>query len=399
MRRRLIVILGYMGSCPIAGVIWQHLHYIVGLQRLGYEVYYVEDTARYPYNPTSFPSATISRATRIRNDCIYVIDALRDLAEAFDFQNRWAYSARFLDPPESFGLELPYLRELYRTADGVLNLCGSHELNEDILKSGRLIYVESDPGVAQIQVDQGNEDVRSCLGQHHVLFTFGENIGSNFFPIPLHGLRWLPTRQPVVTNFWKNEGPPASDAVFTTIANWSTRGQKDISWQGETYLWSKSENFFRFIDAPGVSGETLEIATDIKEASTAELFRRNGWRLTSPSALSIDRDRYRSYIHNSRGEFTVSKDNVVRLNTGWFSDRSACYLAAGRPVITQQTGFSRHYGDGKGLFAFSELDEVREAAAAIRADYAEHSQAAFDIAREFFEAEKVLSSLLGRAGV
>jgi hypothetical protein len=202
-----------------------------------------------------------------------------------------------------------------------------------------------------------------------------------------------------VTDFWRNEGAPPTDAVFTTIANWSTSGQKDIRWQGETYLWSKTDNFLRFIDAPGVSSEKLELATDIKDASTADLFRRKGWRLTSPYALSINRDRYRSYIQNSRGEFTVSKDNVVRLNTGWFSDRSACYLAAGRPVITQQTGFTRYYGDGKGLFAFSDLDEVREATAAIRAEYAKHSQAAFDIAREFFEAEKVLSSLLGRAGV
>ena len=167
----------------------------------------------------------------------------------------------------------------------------------------------------------------------------------------------------------------------------------------EIYLWSKSENFLRFIDAPKMAGETFEIATDIREASVAEQFLSRGWRLENPHVLSTDRELYRSYIKESYGEFTVAKDQYNRLNTGWFSDRSACYLAAGRPVITQETGFTRHYGGEKGLFAFSDLYEVREAVAAIRADYAAHSRAAYDIAREFFEADKVLGSLLERAGV
>jgi hypothetical protein len=388
MRPRRIVMMGYMGSCPMAGVIWQHLHYIEGLRRLGHEVYYVEDSGRYPYNPKTFDSS---------QDCTYAVETLRELAEAFDFGDRWAYSGRFLNPPRSFGLHLSRLRELYTEADAILNVCGANELHEDLLTCDRLIYVESDPGFEQIKLDQGKMD--SHLAHYQTLFTFGENIGSDFFPVPLHGMRWLPTRQPVVTDFWKTESTPAKDSIFTTITNWSTRGKKDIVWHGETYLWSKSENFLRFVDAPEVAGETLEIATDINDASTVDLFRRKGWRLTSPYDLSCDRESYRHYIQGSRGEFTVSKDNVVRLNTGWFSDRSACYLAAGRPVITQETGFTRHYGGDKGLFAFSDLDGVREAMAAVNADYPTHSRAAHEIAREFFEAEKVLASLLERAGI
>lgn len=141
------------------------------------------------------------------------------------------------------------------------------------------------------------------------------------------------------------------------------------------------------------------MATDIREPSVAARFRDSGWNLENPHTLSIDRDPYRSYIRESYGEFTVAKDQYVKLNTGWFSDRSACYLAAVRPVITQDTGFTRHYGGEKGLFAFSDLAEVREAVASIRADYATHSRAAYEIAREFFEAEKVLASWLERAGV
>ena len=378
-----------MANCPIAGVIWQHLHYIAGLKRLGHEIYYVEDSAFPPYDPVSYDTG----------GCTYAVKTLRTLAKTFDFQHHWAYCARYLDPPQSFGLELSRLRELYREADAILNVCGSHELHDDLLKSDALIYLESDPGVEQIKVDQGNATTRSYLQHYRALFTFGENIGTSNFPIPLHGLRWLPTRQPIVIDFWKEDSALSAEAIFTTIANWSTHGQKDITWNGETYLWSKSDSFRHFINVPGVAGEAFEIATDIKDKSVADLFRRRGWRLRNPHELSVDWRLYQNYIRGSRGEFTVTKDQYVRLQTGWFSDRSACYLAAGRPVITQETGFSRLYGGNRGLFAFSDLREIGEAVAAIRANYKIHSKAAYEIAKEFFDAEAVLSSLLNRAGV
>ena len=174
---------------------------------------------------------------------------------------------------------------------------------------------------------------------------------------------------------------------------------KDITWRGKKYLWSKSPEFLRFIAAPKKAGETFELATDIKDQKIKGKFERNGWRLTSPLQLSVDYWLYRDYIRGSKGEFTVAKDQYIRLNSGWFSDRSACYLAAGRPVITQETGFSRNYGGEKGLLAFQSLGEIVEAVKMINADYPAHSKAARAIAREVFEAETVLSSLLARAGV
>jgi hypothetical protein len=187
--------------------------------------------------------------------------------------------------------------------------------------------------------------------------------------------------------------------MFTTIANWSTSGLKDITWRGKTYLWSKSREFLRFISAPKDAGETFEMATNIEDARTRRKFEQNRWCLTSPLQMSVDYWLYRDYIQRSKGEFTVAKDQYVRLNTGWFSDRSACYLAAGRPVITQETGFTKNYGGKNGLLSFRTVEEVADAVKRINADYAAHSRAARDVAREVFEAEKVLRSVLDRAGI
>jgi hypothetical protein len=202
-----------------------------------------------------------------------------------------------------------------------------------------------------------------------------------------------------VTDFWRTKRSPSRAAVVTTVANWSTSGLKDISWHGRKYLWSKSREFLRFISAPKKAGETFEMATNIEHTATRKEFERNGWRLCCPLQMSVDYWLYRDYIQCSKGEFTVAKDQYVRLNSGWFSDRSACYLAAGRPVVTQETGFTKLYGGEAGLLSFQSLDEVADAVKAINREYAKHSRAARAIAREFFEAEKVVKSILDRAGI
>ena len=279
------------------------------------------------------------------------------------------------------------IRQLYRDADAILNVCGTQEFNDDLLVSDRILYIESDPGVEQIKIDKGVKPTVEYLRRHHALFTFGENIGTKDFPVPLHGFKWLPTRQPVVTDLWKTARSPSRAAVFTTIANWSTSGLKDITWRGKKYLWSKSREFLRFVSAPKEAGEEFEMATNIADPKTRRKFERNRWRLTSPSQMSVDYWLYRDYIQRSKGEFTVAKDQYVRLDTGWFSDRSACYLAAGRPVITQETGFTRNYGGKEGLLSFRTLDEIADAVKRINADYKKHSRAARALAREVFEAE------------
>ncbi len=390
MKRKKIVVMGFMGSCPIAGVIWQHIHYLVGLQRAGHEVYYIEDSARLPYNPETF---------EVNNEFDYAGNLLSRLADEFDFKHRWGFCARYLPGFPTAGLSLKRIKQLYREADAILNVCGTQEFNDDLLASDRILYLESDPGVEQIKVDQRKRSTIKYLRRHHALFTFGENVGTDVFPVPTHGLRWLPTRQPIVTDLWKTHRGPAAAAVFTSVANWSTSGLKDIEWRGDKYLWSKSREFIRFVTAPQKCGETFELATDIQDERTRAKFSRNGWRFRAPHDLSADYWLYRDYIRRSKGEFTVAKDQYVRLHTGWFSDRSGCYLAAGRPVVIQETGFTLRYGNEGGLFAFRSLGQIAEAVKEINADYRRHSLAAYALAREVFEAEKVLRSLLERAGI
>jgi hypothetical protein len=382
--------MGFAAGCPIAGVVWQHIHYIVGMQRLGHEVYYIEDSARLPYNPVNF---------EITDDYSYAAAILDKLSREYGFEDRWSYCARYLPDTPCAGMPLSRIKELYREADAILNVCGSQEFNDDLLKSDRILYVESDPGVEQIKVDKGESSTIDYLKAHRALFTFGENIGTPEFPVPLHGFHWLPTRQPVVTDLWHTDAPPPDKAVFTSVANWNTSGKKDIEWRGEKYLWSKSLEFLKFIEAPAVAGENFELATSINDASLRERFAANGWRFTSPDQMSIDYDEYRAYLRASKGEFTVAKDQYVRLDTGWFSDRTACYLASGRPAITQETGFTRHYGQQKGLFSFQSLDQIAESVREINVDYPAHSRAAFEVAKEYFEAEKVLKELLEKAGI
>ena len=278
MERKRIVVMGFMGSVPIAGVIWQHIHYIVGLQRLGHDVYYIEDSARLPYNAQTFDTS---------EDYSYAAGVLAQLANEFGFENRWAFCARYLPEKPTAGLPLRKIQQLYLEADAIFNVCGSQEFNDDLLRSDSILYIESDPGVEQIKVDKGIRSTAEYLGKHRALFTFGENVGTDRFPVPLHGLKWLPTRQPVVSDLWKTVRAPAATAVFTSIANWSTSGLKDIEWRGEKYLWSKSREFLRFVAAPKKSDEPFELATDIKDDKTRAKFLRNGWRFRPPHQMSV----------------------------------------------------------------------------------------------------------------
>lgn len=389
-----IVVCGFMASCPISGVVWQQIHYILGLKKLGYDVLYIEDSARIPYNPNTFECSD-----SVAPEVAAIIGRL---AKRFDF--KWSYRARFTNPMQVYGdLTECQISDAFANADATFNICGAQELHDDVLKSKCLVYVESDPGVEQIKIDKKDAVTIDYLGRHHHRFTFGENIGQPDCPLPMGGMTWNPTRQPVDLDLWssaKNIRPETRR--ITSIANWETKG-KDITWKNKIYYWSKTFEFLKFSDVPAWSSKhrfEWELATDMgADPASEELFQRQGWKLFKPHDLSADYDAYIKYIQQSSLEWTVAKDQYVRLKTGWFSDRSACYLAAGRPVVTQDTLFGKFIPTGEGLFAFKGLSDIQSALELIAGNYEHHSRKAFEIAQEYFAADKVVGNIMKKIGV
>ncbi len=381
-----VIVFGILFWYPLAGVTFQFLHYLIGLRRLGYDVYYVEDSGRWVYNSSKF---------EFTPDADDNVAAVAPILNAHGFEGRWVFRGNY-PGGRCYGMSESALRQLYRDADAFLNVTASQELREDHLRIPLRIYVESDPFAVQIKVALKDAPTLKALADHTVHFSFGENLGAPDCSVPVEGISWLPTRQPVVLELWRNPHPPSREAPFTTITTWRNKG-KDIVYQGETYTWTKDIEFLRFIDLPRRREVPFELAVIVDDA-TRGLLTEHGWRLTDSLAVSRSIDRYRDYVQRARGEFTVAKDQVVRPRTGWFSDRSCCFLAAGRPVITQETGFSKFLPTGRGLFGFLTMEDILHAVDVIESDYEGSCRAALEIADQYFDAEKVLKSLMERAG-
>ena len=384
-RRGRIIVSGILFWYPLAGVTYQFLHYLIGLRRLGYDVYYIEDCSRWVYDPLK---------NDLSPDAASNVALVAPVLAAHGFGERWAFRGNYEDG-RCFGMSESRIDSLYREADALLNVTGAQDLRDAHMGDLRRIYVESDPFAFQVDIARGEPSAVKAACAYHALFTFGENLGAADCTVPLADFEWLPTRQPVVLDLW--DAAPAGGDVYRTITTWSNQGS-EVVYQGETYYWTKDREFEKFLDLPLRSRGRFELAVGVEDDVKARL-ARCGWSLVESIEISRDLERYRSYIQRSRGEFTVARDQYVRPNTGWFSDRSACYLAAGRPVITQETGFSKVLPAGKGLYAFRTLDAVLAAVESIESDYAGNCRAAREIAAEYFAAEKVLGSLMERAGL
>lgn len=364
----------------MAGVGWQALQYLLGLSRLGYEVFYAEDSGAPPYDPV---------AMTVSDDCSYNVAFLRAAMEKIGLADRWVY---WDEPTDThFGLGRDVLEQLYRSSGSIWNLCGASPLRDAHRQGAKLVYVETDPVYEQLRVAKGDAGARAMLDAHDYLFTYGENLGAPDCPVPLSGYTWHPTRPPVVIDLW--EAPRPTCGAYSTVATWQNEG-KDVEFGGVTYRWSKHLNFLEYLPVPKRCGLEFEVAIQPPGEREAALLRANGWRTVDPLAASRDLDVYRSFVQGSRGEFTVAKDIYVRPRSGWFSDRSGCYLAAGRPVVTQDTAFGKFVPTGRGLLSFSTLDEAVAAIREVERDYEGHAVAAALVAREHFAAEKVLAAML-----
>jgi hypothetical protein len=386
-----VIVFGIVFWYPLAGVTYQFLHYLIGLRRLGYDPYYIEDSTRWVYDPD---------IDAISPDALKNINKVARVFERYGFADRWAFRGSYKGG-ECYGMPETQILKLYQEADAFLNITGSLDFREEHFACRRRIYVETDPFASQVLVWEGNEWKISQLRAHDVLFSFGENIGSPDCDVPVSHFQWLPTRQPVVLDIWDNKTLIQGDA-YRTIATWKNK-QRGITFRGETYYWTKDIEFMKVIDLPAQCSSRFELGLNVAGRLVGDevlsQLRRHGWQVVDSVTVSKDIDSYRRYIQHSRGELTVARDQYVRPRTGWFSDRSACYLTAGRPVIMQDTGFGKRLPTGKGLFAFRTTGDILGAIETIESDYQGNCQTARDIAVEYFSAENVIGSLMQRAGL
>lgn len=386
MKRGKILVLHFAGQMPLAGIAWQAMHYLLGLEQLGWEAWYVEDGGANPYDP---------RISSVAMECGYNVAYLRRAMEQYGFGERWAYWDAIHNVYH--GLSRERVHALYGEADALINLCGATRLRDEHFACPTRIIVDTDPVYEQIKYAKADPEARAYLDAHTHFFSYGENLGTPECPIPLCGVPWRPTRPPVDPRLWPE--PADTPRCFTTIGTWENKG-KDIEFDGSRYVWSKHVNFLRFLDLPRRRpGTCFEIAMTPPDEAVRRTVEAARWRIADPQPVSADMASYAGFIAGSRGELTVAKDIYVRPNSGWFSDRSVCYLAAGRPVVTMRTGFAGHYPVGRGLFDYETHDEALAAIDAIAADYRGHSRAARELAREYFAGDRVIGALLAAAGL
>ncbi len=390
--RHRVVVLGAMAEMPVAGVVWQVLHYMEGLRRLGHDVAYVEDTGSWPYDP---------ELDTITDDASPAAAWLGRVMENAGFGESWGFvSAAHED--KTWGVTQKQMRELLEHADVLINLSGHTILKPAHLEVPVRIYLETDPVTPQLEIAMGRQFTIDLLAAHTHHFSFGERLGLPGCAVPVERFNYRPTRQPVVLDWWRPPPsfphPPPDGLRFTTVANWE-QTYKDVVFAGETYTWSKSAEFLKLLEVPGRAGVTIDLALAVDDEETIALLLRSGFGVLPAAPLSRDPHAYRAFITASGAEFTAAKDQNVRLRSGWFSDRTATYLATGRPAVVQDTGFDTALPTGEGLLPFRTADEAVDCLHRVARDYERHSRAAHEIAIEHFRAETVLERLLSGAEI
>jgi hypothetical protein len=381
LKRLTIIFSGMIAADPRqGGATWAVLQYVLGLRRLGHDVYFVEPLKAAALRPAGAALGETDNAAYF----------LKVVAE-FGLEG----SAALLrdGSRETVGLAYDRLREVAGRADLLLNVSGM--LTDEALTSRVPVraYLDLDPAFIQLWHAAQGIDMRFAGHTHFV--TVGQAIGRADCPVPTCRLTWLPTAQPVVLEHWPTAGPlaPIGHDGLTTVANW--RGYGSVE-HGGVFYGQKAHSLRQFIDLPMLTREAFMPALAIHSGETKDLesLARHGWRLLDPAAVADTPDRYRDFVQGSKAEFGIAKSGYVESRCGWFSDRSVCYLASGRPVIAQETGFSRWLPGGEGLFAFRTREDILAAVDAINSDYPRHCRAARALAEEFFDSDRVLPRLL-----
>lgn len=388
-----IVVTGFAATYPFGGVFWDYIQYLLGFRKLGHDVLYVEDTGRWCYDPVSmtFVEDGTHNAAHLHKQ----LDALDpDLGDCWFYRDATG---------ETFGRSWEDVVEFCRSADLFLNISASCWMREEYFAADRVAFLDSDPMYTQASIPdyvsgEIDDDARTrvdMLRKHDVFFTFGENIGAPDCLVPNDLFDWIPTRQPIVLDCFEPHVIPVADREprLTTVASWEP-AEEGPTVNGIKYT-GKSTEFQRFMELPARSPVPLELAMSGR-APTEEL-QQHGWRMRDGYEISKDPWVYRDYLANSLGEWSVAKNAYVRSRSGWFSCRTACYLALGVPAVVQQTGFADDIPTDAGVLAFETPDDAARCIQDIAADPTRHAERAQEIARECFDSRKVLSAMLEHA--
>jgi hypothetical protein len=377
-----IVVLGYIIRGPIGGMAWHHLQYVLGLKQLGHEVLFLEECDDYPscYDPSTHSIGT---------DPTYGLEFAERAFEKLDLQDCWAYfdahRKGWNGPASDKALSFCNDAEVLLNVSGVNRIRSWHE------KIPVRVLIDTDPIFTQIR---HLNDAEACdrAARHNAFFSFGELLESSKRSIPNDGFDWHPTRQPVVLDAWPfSKGQ--TNRPFTTVMQWES--YPAVEWNGHRFG-MKSDSFRVLNDLPGRVPSRLEIALGGASAPRQEL-EQAGWQIVDPLVVACDISSYQEYLRMSRGELSVAKHGYVAAQCGWFSERTACYLATGRPAVVQDTGFSRYLPCGAGLWSFDDASAAIDAIDNINANYDAECRSAVELAAAYFDSRKVLTSLLEQA--
>jgi hypothetical protein len=369
-----ILFAGIIARYPFGGVTWCSLMYLIGLRALGHEVFYIEDTGECVYDPVQNTRAT---------DPSYGTSYINAALSPFGLGDRWS----FVNYDGTYhGRSADEVRRYAETADLFINLSGgSWFWRDEYARIPRKVFIDSDPAFTQLAIAKAEPWYVAFFRRFDRLFTFGSNIGTGLSQVPTSDLTWLKTWQPVTMDDWRPAAPAAGDR-FTSVMTWQIESFADVGG-------NKDQEFIKFIDLPSRTTQRFELAIN----GPQQLLRGHGWETVDAMRVSRTPDEYREFIHRSKGEFGVAKHTYVATRSGWFSDRTECYLASGRPALVQDTGWTAHLPSDEGLLSFTTIDEAVAGLDRINSDYPKHAARALDIAHEHFDAQVVLPRLLESA--
>ena len=367
---------------PLGGINQWVLGWLVGFQKLGHEVYFVEKSG--------WPNSCYDLSKRVMtDDCSYGIAVVSALLRRFGLQDKWC----FVDAAGRYhGLTRGHVATVFKSADLFVDLEWDEWLVE-AADAGLRVFVDGEPGWFQMKMEKSRHAGQKSP-DYDYYYTTGRNVGTDRSTAPTAGKKWRPVFSPVIVDPFEYK-PVKADAPFTTVMNWQSH--KQVEFNGIIYG-QKDVEFDKFIDLPNLTTTPLEIAVSGSNVPKKRLLDF-GWRVRNADDVAVTVNSYREYICASKGEFSVAKNVFVATNCGWFGDRPGYYMASGRPVVVQDTGFSHHLPCGQGLFSVRTVEEAAEAINEINGNYERHSRWARDIAIEYLDATKVLRNFLRELGV